>query len=684
MLKNMLYQSRSTYLLQHAENPVHWQEWSSEVLDFAQMNDSLLIISIGYSACHWCHVMERESFEKEEVADAMNAHYVSIKIDREEHPDLDHIYMTACQYSSGKGGWPLNVIALPDGRPIYAGTYFKKTDWLRVLDYFQQLYKSDKNKVLTEVEKLARGISQNFSFKIYDEKEIAISWDEIGNSVEKSKSDLDMEWGGSLGAPKFPMPVTTLFYLKYNAYSNDATITHYLKQTAYRMAMGGIYDHVGGGFARYSVDKYWVVPHFEKMLYDNAQLLSFYSKMFGTFKDDFYKKIATEIHIFLEEEMRSDEGLYYSAIDADSEGVEGKYYCFEQDEMEVILENNSAIFCEYFNLQKDGNWESTNILFRDFNIPNILNKYEILESELEILINKCLQKIKEIRALRIAPQKDTKIITAWNALTALGYMDLYEANLEAKYLSSAKEILETIWSKMFVDGQLYRCRKDRSSYKLATLDDAAFLLQALLNLYQYTFDEKYFLWAETLRTFILQDYFDIEKNVFYFNSKKEIELFVRPTETSDNVTPAATSMLLQALFIFDTLVEADKTESSLGISYLHNFKKTMLAHPRYYAQWMSNSMLYIQPVITVCIIGENAQLLRDEFFQKKDFDLRLHQVILLGSSADITQIPYLRYKLGSSKTQIFICAGEQCFAPVHELDEALEMLNSHLKPTLKN
>lgn len=670
----MLFQSHSAYLLQHAHNPVFWQEWNAEILHEAKLQDRLLIISIGYSACHWCHVMERESFENEEVAALMNEYYVSIKIDREEHPDLDHIYMAACQYSSGQGGWPLNVIALPDGKPVYAGTYFNKTDWMRVLTYFKELYKTDKNKVISEADKLSKGIAQNFAFNIYEENTLAISWEEIENCIENDKSNWDLEWGGSIGAPKFPMPVSLLFLIKYYTYKNDETIRKFLTQTAYRMAFGGLQDHIGGGFARYSVDKYWVVPHFEKMLYDNAQLMSFYAKMYGITRDTFYIDVAKNIHLFLCEEMHHTEGLYYSSLDADSEGVEGKYYSFTYEEVQRILGEEASIFCDYFNIQKEGNWENTNVLFRDFNVSLIISKYNIDETELIDFIAKSIVKIKHVRSTRIAPHKDIKIITSWNALMALGYMDLFEATSDSEYLYHAEQIVKNLWAKMFQKDRLYRCRKDDISYISATLDDAAFLFYACLRCYQYTFDEFYYTISQILREYIFAHYFDQDKNIFYFSIKQDANTFVRPTETSDNVTPAATSVLMYALHIWDTMIDAEN--NTLGIAYLHNFKKPILSHPRYYAQWLNNSLMYIKPVLTVCIMGEEADTLRECFLREKDFALEDQQIILMGTRHATTEIPYLKYKISSNPSLIYICANAHCFAPVKTILEALEIIKN--------
>ncbi|MCB0579988.1 MAG: thioredoxin domain-containing protein, partial [Phaeodactylibacter sp.] len=373
---NALVHESSPYLLQHAHNPVDWNPWGEAALKKARDEDKLLLISIGYAACHWCHVMEEESFEDTTIARIMNEHFVPVKVDREERPDVDNVYMTACQMASdGSCGWPLNAFALPDGRPVWAGTYFPKGQWKDILEYFIKVYAEERDKLEAYAGRLAEGIQASGRPKPVEEA-VLFTEEEMGEVVEQFLNNIDFKKGGRPGAPKFPVPNTYEFLLQYHHLAGNEKALEAVTATLDNMGNGGIFDHLGGGFARYSTDADWKVPHFEKMLYDNAQLASLYSKAWQVTKKERYREIVFQTLEFIGREMTSPEGGFYSSLDADSEGEEGKFYTWQKAEVDSILadERRSAVFCDFYQVKKGGNWEHINVLYRKDNVEKILTE----------------------------------------------------------------------------------------------------------------------------------------------------------------------------------------------------------------------------------------------------------------------------------------------------------------------
>ncbi len=434
---NALINETSPYLLQHAHNPVYWEAWKPEALQKAEYENKLLLISIGYSSCHWCHVMEHECFENDAVAEVMNGNFVNIKVDREERPDIDQIYMDALQMMTGSGGWPLNIVALPDGKPFWGATYVKKDDWIKVLKQLNSLFVSDPKKVHGYAESLTEGIKEINKITSTEDSNL-LSIGQVKEIVTDWSVYFDTFLGGYKRAPKFMMPVNINFLLHYGTVQNDSNILEYVHTTLTRMAWGGIFDHVGGGFSRYAVDTKWHVPHFEKMLYDNGQLLSLYSKAYAQSKNILYKKVVIEIVSFLETELLSDSGGFYSSLDADSldendKLEEGAYYVWKQAELKKILGEHYPIFSDYYNINSYGFWEHDNyVLIRDASNAEIAKKHQLTEPELEQHINSCLEILKAKRSKRNKPRLDDKILTSWNGLTLKGLTDAY------RYLGNAK------------------------------------------------------------------------------------------------------------------------------------------------------------------------------------------------------------------------------------------------------
>ena len=420
---NRLIHESSPYLLLHAHNPVDWYPWGEEALNKASKENKLIIISIGYAACHWCHVMEEESFSDGAVAELMNRHFISVKVDREERPDIDQVYMNSVHLISGRGGWPLNIIALPDGRPVFGGSYFPKNQWMTLLSRIHTIYQEDPDQIIEQAKAITQGVRNLNDFKIAEEvAEFRI--DIVKSIVENWKQNMDFDWGGHLGAPKFPIPVGLQFLLHYYAHTQDEHVFRFLKVTLDRMAQGGIYDQIGGGFARYSVDGYWKVPHFEKMLYDNGQLVSFYCMAYRLMKDKLYESIVRETLAFVERELMSPEGGFYSALDADSEGEEGKFYIWETEEVDSLLGDRADLIKAYYSLRREGNWEDgKNVLFRNVMDDVFASQHNLSNTRLSEILSDAKQEMFRARSKRIPPAVDTKILTAWNGIMLKGFVD---------------------------------------------------------------------------------------------------------------------------------------------------------------------------------------------------------------------------------------------------------------------
>src|SRR6218665_2712871 len=531
---NSLEKETSPYLLQHAHNPVNWFAWGDEALEKAKREDKIILVSVGYSACHWCHVMEHESFEDETVAQLMNDYFVCIKVDREERPDIDQVYMMAVQLMTGHGGWPLNCFALPDGRPIYGGTYFPKQQWMNVLLNLADLYKNEKQKALDYAAQLTEGVRLAELVKTSEEQH-AFSETTLSESYRNWKLRFDDVEGGPNKAPKFPLPNNYQFLLQYGR--NNPGLLQHVNLTLKKMAYGGIYDQLGGGFARYSVDHYWKVPHFEKMLYDNGQLVTLYSEAFTKTKDPLYKQVVYETLAFVARELTSPEGGFYSALDADSEGEEGKFYVWTRQELQSILNEDYAVFADYYNVDGRGLWEHEhNILLRHDDDETIAQRHKISMDELHTLIANSKKQLLAEREKRVRPGLDDKILTSWNALMLKGYVDAYNAFDEQLFLDAAVKNAEFILGKMHMNnGALNRTYKNGESKINGFLEDYSFVIEGLIALYQATFSEKYLLKAQELMEYCMMHFRDEKSGMFFFTSDTDQALITRKMELSDNV-----------------------------------------------------------------------------------------------------------------------------------------------------
>lgn len=671
---NKLIEATSPYLLQHAHNPVNWEAWSQEALDRAQNEGKLLLVSIGYAACHWCHVMEHECFEDEEVAEVMNANFINIKVDREERPDIDHIYMDALQMMTGSGGWPLNIVALPDGRPFWGGTYVKKEDWIKVLGDLFKLYKNAPEKVLDYADNMAQGIKQ-INIISNNEEQNSYDLDTLKKDVRQWSNYFDTFLGGYRRAPKFPMPVNLNFLLHYGTSLKDEGILEYVHTTLKRMAFGGIFDHIGGGFSRYAVDSKWHVPHFEKMLYDNGQLISLYSKAYAASGEEIYSHTVAKSIAFVVAELMSPEKGFYSSLDADSiddigKLEEGAYYVWKKKELIEILGEDYPVFRDYFNINSYGHWEKENyVLIRDFNEEEILKKHDLTKEQLKNKIKHCSENLKNIRSTRNRPRLDDKILTSWNGLMLKGLVDAYKHLQKESYLTLALDNANLILLHLRQeDGGLFHNYKDGKSSLKGYLEDYASVIDAYIGLYEVTFDESWLYTALELMEYCLENFLDDKNGLFYFTSLKDEFVIRRTLEVEDNVIPASNSIMAHNLFKLSKFFP-EKIYEPLYIKMFKNVQPNFSKNTQSHANWLELALCQELPFYEVAIVGSQ--------FQKKIEKLQkeyLPNTIFAGTKKK-SEISLLKGRYSPSKTQIFICEQGTCQLPLTQTKKALTRLH---------
>ena len=665
---NLLIHESSPYLLQHAHNPVNWYPWGDAAMQKAKARNKMLIISIGYAACHWCHVMEHESFEDTDVAKIMNEHFICIKIDREERPDVDQVYMTAAQLITGRGGWPLNALALADGRPFYAGTYFPKNNWIQLLEYFIDLKNKNQISLQKSAEQVTAGIhaAEQVSFK---ETEKIFSLTGLDKQFSSMKANIDFNKGGANRAPKFPMPSVWAYLLHYNYLSKNEDALKAVTVTLDNMARGGIYDHLQGGFARYSTDANWHVPHFEKMLYDNSQLVSLYAQAYQLTKNMLYKKVVYETLAFVEHELTSPEGAFYSSLDADSEGEEGKYYVWTKAEVDKALGNDAEIFSTYYNITADGNWEHGNsILLRNETENEIAKQFDLTVTELNKMIDAAKVKLMKIREAKVKPGLDDKVLSSWNALMLQGYAKAYrvfgdEAFLN-KAITNANFLLQ---AAIEADGEMTRNYKKGKSSINALLDDYAFTIAAFIELYQATFDEKWLMEANKITGYVLQHFFDPATKMFFYSHNQYANLIARKMEIPDNVIPSSNSEMAKNLFLLGHFLGKDDYVN-IAKQMLVNVADDVQRNIYFYSNWGILQAWFTAPLYEVAILGHDFKNKRQEFD-----DHYLPDVIFLGGETE-GKLALLENKLVAEQTTIYVCRDKSCKLPVMEVELALEQI----------
>lgn len=669
---NQLSQETSPYLLQHATNPVHWKAWNANSLAEAKEKNKLIIISIGYSACHWCHVMEHESFEDQEVADVMNAHFISIKVDREERPDVDAVYMKAVQILTGRGGWPLNMVTLPDGRPIWGGTYFKKEQWINALEQLQELYQSAPEKMIDYAEKLHQGIQ---SIRIFpnENSETSINQEQIAGLVEKWKKSFDWEFGGMASSPKFMMPNNYHFLMRYGYQKKDNELLDFVNLTLTRMAFGGVFDTVDGGFSRYSVDNKWHIPHFEKMLYDNGQLVSLYSDAYKLTANSLYKEVIEKTLSFVERELMNTEGGFYCALDADSLNAEkhleeGAFYVWKIPELKTIIGEDFDLFSEVFNINTFGLWEDENyVLIQNQSLEGIAKSNNIEISTLQKKKKFWENALYIKREKRYKPRLDDKCLTSWNAIMLKGFVDAYKALEKPKYLDLALQnadfIIKNMWSN---EGNLFHNYKNQKSTINGYLEDYSLVIDAFISLYEVTFEEKWLLNAKRLTDYSLEHFYDAETGFFTFTSNLDEALITSHFETEDNVIPASNSVMAKNLFQLGIYFEN---------SYYEKVSQQMLQkimpsvdYPSAYSNWMDLALNYSEQNKELAICGNLAL----EYCSKINA-LYFPNVVLAGTKK-VSNLPFLKNRFVAEQTLFYLCQNKTCSSPTTDFQKILSDL----------
>lgn len=665
---NRLIHESSPYLLQHAYNPVDWFPWNDEALEKARTENKMIIVSIGYSACHWCHVMEHQSFEDEKVAQIMNDLFVCIKVDREERPDIDQVYMSAVQIMTGQGGWPLNCFTLPDGRPIYGGTYFPKDKWISALINLADLWKNEPEKCMQYAHELTQGVQQLDS-KVWNYEGTEILQQLPDKAWQGWSERIDTTEGGPNRAPKFPLPNNYLFLLRYHHFSKNESALRHAALTLDKIAMGGINDHVGGGFARYSTDMLWKVPHFEKMMYDNGQLVSLYSEAYQLTKNEFYLDTVRDTLRWVEREMTSAEGAFYSALDADSEGEEGKFYVWKKEELQQVLREDFELMADVFSVNSIGYWEEENyVLIMRESHETLAKKHGMTVAQLKDKISKAKMLLLSERSKRVRPGLDDKILTSWNALMLRGYVDAWKVTSDAEYLRAAKRNAKFISEKQIkADGTLWHSYKNGKSSINGFLEDYAFVIDAFIALYQTDFDESYLDLAKQLCETALEKFRAEDSPMLYFTSVDDAKLITRKFETSDNVIPASNSAMARNLFYLGKYFgKEDWLQRSAKM--LKCVEREMMEYAPGYTNWLILALHTVYPSKEVAIVGKAVDNTAAAFRK-----LYLPNAIFAGSTG-VSAVPVLQDRMVEGKTQIYVCENNTCQLPVTEVEDAMKQL----------
>lgn len=664
---NSLIDETSPYLLQHAHNPVDWQSWSPEALEEAKKEDKLVLVSIGYSSCHWCHVMEEETFEDEEVAKIMNENFINIKVDREERPDVDQIYQDFQRLTDGNTGWPLNVIVLPNGKPFYGGTYHSKEQWMQVLTKMNELYKKDPEKAKEYTDMVTEGIDQINLIQPASDFE-ALAKDTLKASVEKWKFNWDPEWGGDLGREKFMIPSNLDFILDYAELTKDVKAREHIENTLDKILLGGIYDHVGGGFFRYSTDDKWKVPHFEKMLYDNAQAIGLYSKAFKIFKKQEYKDAVLQTIDFLDREMKNAEGGYYSALDSQSEGKDGKFYVWKEEELKSVLKEDFELFASYYNILPEAVWEDGNfVLHKSINDKTFLEEQSLQTSELAATKKRWKEKLLNARGNRISPRSDDKILTSWNALLINGFIASYEAFGQEEHLDKAEAIFKFLRKNSYTDETLIHSYKTGSQRKEGFLEDYAFLADASLCLYGATMNVNYLNMAQELNQKVLEKFSDEATGMFKYNEGQE--LIAKIIKTNDGAIPSPNAIMAHNLFRLGHLVyDTDMMDKSKKM--LSSMVPAITENALSYSKWNSLLLNTTYPYYEIAVVGKNAPNLMANVNKR-----HVTNALIVGSTTK-SELPLFKGRYSDDDTLIYVCQNTTCKLPVETAEEALQQLEN--------
>ena len=666
--KNQLGKETSLYLKQHSKNPINWQRWSNSIFDVSEELDKLIVISIGYSSCHWCHVMEDETFANDSIAKVMNENFVNIKVDREENPDVDQVYMTASQLMTGMGGWPLNVITLPDGSPIYAGTYHTTAQWDNILKRIIRLKKDNYEGLKEIANNVKEGVTDiNTIRKIEEPKEFDTQFLKKNINIWKDKWDLNN--GGDIAQQKFVSPSKYLFLLNYGRIYKDLDVLDHVKNTLDKISSSGLVDFVEGGFYRYTVDDKWEIPHFEKMLYDQGQMISLYSKAYKLFKNEYYKDLVFKTISFLNSSMSQNENLFYAAMDADTDGEEGKYYSFNIDELKEIAEDTDFnLFLDYYNINLDNPWENDKYLL----LPNeyeleeewLKSKNNISKEEIKKLKSTWIKNILNIKSDRTKPRIDDKIIISWNSLAIIGLIDAYESFNNKNFLNQAVTMFNELEKKSFRKNKLVHTYK-QNQFQEGVLEDYAYLSKASMKLFQVTGDEKYFNFSKKLIDDSIEIFNDPKSDLLYFSNNEE--LFTKVIPIDDGVIPSPNSIISEQLFNIGHII-FDDYYLDLSNKMVSSVVDIIDQNINAYSVWSNNILNRTELFYEIAIIGPNSKNVTNEILGNFT-----PNTLVVQSNVD-SDIPLFIDRFFENETYIYVCQNKVCQRPETSIKLALDQV----------
>ncbi|MBL7739251.1 MAG: thioredoxin domain-containing protein [Chitinophagaceae bacterium] len=676
---NHLIQETSPYLLQHAHNPVNWYPWGDEALQKAREENKPILVSIGYAACHWCHVMERESFEDEATARIMNDHFINIKIDREERPDLDHIYMDAVQAMTGSGGWPLNVFLTPDARPFYGGTYFppkkafNRPSWQEVLLSVKQAFEERRHEIDAQAENLTAHLVQSNSFGLQKDSDQNDLFrkdkpDEIFQHIMKSA---DREWGGFGRAPKFPQTFIIQYLLRYHYVTGNKEALQQALLSLDKMIAGGIYDQAGGGFARYSTDTEWLAPHFEKMLYDNALLVSVLSEAFQLTGHTRYRQVIEETMQFVKRELLHPQMGFYAALDADSEGEEGKFYTWSYEEVKKVVQDDAPLFCQYYDINPKGNWEGKNILRVKVPFEEFAVQHNISAEQLAALLNKAKEKLLAERNKRERPLLDDKIILGWNALMNTACSKACMATGNGEYKKLAIDNMTFLLDK-FRDGntgRFFHTWKNGQAKYPAFLDDYAFLIEALIHLQEVTADQNWLIMAADIVHYVTGHFSEPDTGFFYYTGKEQQDVIIRKKEVYDGAVPSGNSIMAYNLYRLSILLDRPDWKAR-SMDMLSSIGVAVSRYPVSFGIWSSLLQEIVAGTFEIAVVGAGYEKL-----MKKISHVYLPHRVLTAASASHPGFPLLSNKALSDYPLIYLCKDYVCQQPVDSIERFMSLIN---------
>ncbi|MFW6019289.1 MAG: thioredoxin domain-containing protein [Bacteroidales bacterium] len=666
-MSNSLINSKSPYLLQHADNPVNWRPWNKDIFAEAKRDNKMLFISIGYAACHWCHVMERESFMNEEIAEILNDYFIPVKVDREERPDIDQIYMNAVQLINRQGGWPLSCFALPDGSPFFGGTYFPPGEFQGILQSLAATWLKERQRILDAAKQVNEGLVKTDIVQSNNKKDIP-SEDFLHEYVNSWSFQFDSYWGGNAGAPKFPLPASLDFLLSYGVSFNNKEVLDHVKLTVQKITGGGIFDHVGGGFARYTTDKKWHVPHFEKMLYDNGQLLTLLSNAYRYEQDQDIANAIYKTIDFLKTEMLDTNHGFYSSLDADSEHEEGKYYVWTKTEIEHALGSNAELFCDYFNVTKAGNWENgKNILIKSKTPESVFHQHNKKKKQGEKIIRHSLEKLYEIRSKRKKPATDNKQLVSWNAMTIEGLVNAFQTFQEDEWLNMAKNTGYFLKKHALNNNRLSRnCRKDQHAIP-GFLEDYAFTIRAMISLFMTTAEKHWLQTAHNLLKYTIEHFKAPDSALFFQTKAKDAPLGMRKMEIMDNVIPSPNSVMAENLLKMAAL-DDNMDYKEQASQMIQDIKPKIQHNGPFFAHWMKVYMHLIHPPYEIAVSGPEAE--------NKIRELQKHFLPCAVQvwSNQPSDLPLLQNRYSKESTRIFICRNYTCDEPLEDINKVIDKL----------